>query len=318
MGKLMNSQAEALKAHKDSEGHVHDSFRDLPLQRLWIVLSFTTIFMFVEAIVGYWSGSLALLADAGHMLNDVFSISLAIMGIHIARGKSTAQRTFGFKRVEVFSALLNGVSLLVIAYFIIREAINRLQYIDSLQIMGPLVMGTAIVGLIINIIGMKLLQSASEESINVAGAYHHVVADMLGSIAALIAGIGIFLWDAMWLDLLASSFVALMVAKSGLMITKKAVIILLEAAPDDKEIEKILEELENIDGVVAVHDFHAWRVTDGLDVLTAHMRVDKNVNQDAVLEKSLQIAKDHGFSHSTFQLEFEKCDDAYDDCVPQD
>ncbi len=317
MGKPMSSQAKAHEAHKNSKGHAHDSFRDLPLQRLWIVLVFTTTFMFVEAIVGYWSGSLALLADAGHMLNDVFSISLAIVGIHIARQKSTAQRTFGFKRVEVFSALVNGISLLAIAYFIIREALRRLQRIDSLEIMGPMVMGTAIIGLIINIVGMKLLAAASEESINVAGAYHHVVADMLGSIAALIAGVGIFLWNATWLDLLASSFVALMVAKSGFMITKKAVLILLETVPDDKEIEKLLEELENIEGVVAVHDFHAWRVTDGLDVLTAHMRVDRNIDQDLVLEKSLQIAKNHGFDHSTFQLELEKCDDAYDDCVPQ-
>ena len=314
----MSSQAKAHEAYKNSKGHSHDSFRDLPLQRLWIVLVFTTTFMFVEAIVGYWSGSLALLADAGHMLNDVFSISLAIVGIHIARQKSTAQRTFGFKRVEVFSALVNGISLLAIAYFIIREALRRLQQIDSLEIMGPMVMGTAIIGLIINIIGMKLLAAASEDSINVAGAYHHVVADMLGSIAALIAGVGIFLWNATWLDLLASSFVALMVAKSGFMITKKAVLILLETVPDDKEIEKLLEELENIEGVVAVHDFHAWRVTDGLDVLTAHMRVERNVDQDVVLEKSLQIAKNHGFDHSTFQLELEKCDDAYDDCVPQE
>ncbi len=303
--------------HQDSDRHSHDSMKNLPLQRLWIVLIFTTTFMFVETIAGYISGSLALLADAGHMLNDVFSISLAIVGIYIARQKSTAKQTFGFKRVEVFSALLNGISLLAISYFIIQEAIKRLHSLETLEIIGPVVMTIAVVGLIINLVAMKLLASASEQSINVAGAYHHVIADMLGSVAALIAGVGIYLWNATWLDLAASSVVAAMVANSGFTITKKALSILLESAPEDKEVDKLLDELKKIEGVVAVHDFHAWRVTDGLDILTAHICVGRNVNQDQVLQKSLEIAKDHGFEHSTFQLELEECNGSYDDCVPQ-
>ncbi len=301
-----------------AHGHVHDhslEFRRLPKSRLWMVFLLTIAFMFVEAIVGYFSGSLVLLADAGHMLNDAASIAMALLAIHLASKKSTYQQTFGYKRVEVISAMANGVSLIAIAGYIVREAIVRAQSFDDLEIRSIPLIVTAALGLLVNMGGLYLLRPAKEDSINVEGAYQHVMADLFGSIGAIVAGLGIYLWEATWLDLLASVVVSLLILKSGINISVHAFRILLETSPPGIDIQLVIADLEGVEGVSTVHDFHAWRITNGLDVITAHLIIEESANSKQILLESRRIAEDHGFHHTTFQLDLLPCD-RFADCVP--
>ncbi len=275
--------------------------------RLRIVLLITFVFMIVEVIAGYISNSLALLADAGHMLNDVISITLAILAISLSKLPATRKRSFGYKRMEVFAGLINGVGLLGIGVYIIIEAVLRFNDIDKVVIDGQLMFSVAIIGLLINIIAVYLLLPSKDEGINIAGAFYHVVADVLGSLAAIIAGIGILFWNWVWLDLVASIMVSLLILKSGQSITVKAVKILSEECPDEIDLEKTIGEIASLSNVKEVHDIHAWRITDGLDVLTLHLTVYENSNQDEILHQSRIIAEEHGFHHVTIQVELIPC-----------
>ena len=291
----------------------HNHKLNLPRSKLWYVFGMTFMFMIIEAVVGILSNSLALLADAGHMLNDVLSLLLSLFAISLSTFKSSSKFTFGYKRVEVLSGLANGVSLLLISFFIIKEAISRLNDIDNLQIQGGFVMLVAFIGLIVNILAIYLVLPEKEGSINIEGAYHHIVADALGSVAALIAGLGILLFNAMWLDLVASTLVALLIIKSGLSITLRSLNILIQASPKGIDLEVIKTNILALDGVKEIHDFHAWRVTDGMDVLTAHIIVDNENITQTIKNQAVIIATDEGFHHTTFQVEC-FCDDPLMNC----
>ena len=311
----MTNNDKVIKKDK-SQNHSHGSISDLksPRSKLWIVFSFTLVFMFVEAIVGYLANSLALMADAGHMLNDVISLLLALAAISLSKLKSTDKLTFGYKRVEVLSGLLNGLSLLAIAFFIIKEAIKRSKNLEGIQIQGALVMIVAFIGLIINVLAIFMLTAEKEGSLNIEGAYHHIIADALGSIAALIAGLGILLFQAVWLDLAASVLVSLLIVKSGLSITIRSIHILIQASPKGIDLELIKTKISDLEGVKEIHDFHAWRVTDGMDVLTAHIIVSSESIVQSIKNQATTIATDQGFHHTTFQVEC-ICDDNSFNCV---
>jgi cobalt-zinc-cadmium efflux system protein len=270
--------------------------------------------MIVEVITGLLANSLALLADAGHMLNDIISLAFSLIAIHLSTKKSNSKFTFGYKRVEVFSGLINGFSLIIIAGYIIKEAFERLLSSDEIIVEGALVIGVGFVGLLVNIVGIYILESEKEGSINIEGAYQHIMADLLGSVAALIAGVGIVLFGAYWLDAVASVAVSALILKSGISISKRAVRILIEATPEGADLDLIISELKEIHGVVDIHDFHAWRVTDGFDLLTAHVIVTSYDMSELIKTTAAAISRNHGFNHSTFQIEQDLCAEIDENC----
>ncbi len=282
--------------------------------KLSLILGITLIFMIAEVITGYLANSLALLADAGHMLNDVVSLAFSLVAIHLGSKKSNAKFTFGYKRVEVLSGLLNGISLIVISGYIIKEAIERLLSSDRIVVEGALVIIIGFVGLLVNIFGIYLLESAKDGSINIEGAYQHIMADLLGSVAALVAGIGIVLFGAYWLDAVASVAVSILILKSGLSISKKAVRILVEATPEGVDLDLITSELKTIHGVVDIHDFHGWTMSDNFNLLTAHIIVKSYDLSELIKNTAAVIARSHGFNHSTFQMELNQCSEIDENC----
>ena len=197
---------------RHTRDHTHDH-TSIPRSKLWTVLILTLTFLFVEVVAGYLANSLALLADAGHMLNDVVSLLFAIIAIYLSSKKSNSQFTFGFKRVEILSGFVNGLSLVFISGYILKEAILRIFNSDEAKVKGSLVLIVGFLGLLVNFIGLKLLETEKDHSINVDGAYQHIIADLLGSIGALIAGIGIILFRAYWLDTFTSIIVSLLILK---------------------------------------------------------------------------------------------------------
>ena len=282
--------------------------------KLSIILGVTLIFMIVEVITGYLANSLALIADAGHMLNDVVSLAFSLIAIHLGSKKSNAKFTFGYKRVEVLSGLINGLSLIVISGYIIKEAFERLISSDRIVVEGALVIGVGFVGLLVNFFGIYMLEADKDGNINIEGAYQHIMADLLGSVAALIAGIGIVLFDAYWLDAVASVAVSILILKSGLSISKKAVRILVEATPEGVDLDLITSELKTIHGVVDIHDFHAWTVTDKFHLLTAHIIVKSHDLSELIKNTAAVIARSHDFNHSTFQIELIQCSEIDENC----
>ncbi len=298
----------------EEKDHRHNK---APKSRLWIVLFITTFFMFVEVIGGILSNSLALLADAGHMLNDVASIMLSLFAIYMSGKSGSLNLTYGFKRIEVLSGLINGISLLSIAIFIIRESIDRF-FNEKLEINGSMMLIIAFIGLLVNIGGIFLLTEEKEGSINIEGAYHHIIADALGSIAAIIAGIGIILFRAYWLDLLASTIVAILVFKSGFSLTKRAILILMEAKPDHVNMDDLVEDLLAIDDVLEICDLHSWRITDGMDAFTAHLVTENIDNYDRIKNRAIDIVKKKGFQHITIQMEQKACYEYSHNCFKRD
>ncbi len=259
--------------------------------------------MVVEFVVGFLANSLALIADAGHMLNDVFSILLGLVAISLGKVEGPPQLTFGYKRVEVLSGLINGLSLLGISYFIIYEAIVRFGNLETLTVEGPLVLVVGVLGLLVNIGGVLLLTKEKEGSINIEGVYHHVMADALGSVAAIVAGVGIILFKAFWLDLVVSVLVSILIVRSGVVLTLKSLKILIQATPEGIDLNLVRSEISGIPGVQNVHDLHAWRVTDGMDVITAHIIVNEDKEKESIKSQASTIASSHGFNHMTFQVE---------------
>lgn len=267
------------------------------------ILGVTLTFMFVEAIVGYFANSLALMADAGHMLNDVLSLFLSYFAIRLSMQPPTYHKTFGLRRVEVISGSINGGSLILISGYIIYEAVQRFQHLDSVIIAGDYVFWTALLGLVINFYGIKLLHGTTDGNLNLEGAYHHILADLFGSIAALLAGIAIYFWQWYWMDLLTSIIVSALIFKSGLILFVQATKILMELSPEEVNNDDFVQHIGELDEVIDVHDFHSWKLTGSYFLVTAHIGIKRGCDHSAVLHKLQALAKQFGYQHPTFQLE---------------
>ena len=298
--------------HTEKDLHTHGLSQK---KALWFVLALTTSFMLIEFIMGYVTNSLALISDAGHMLNDVFSISLGLIGIQLAERPLSTSKTYGFKRMEVLSGFIQGVSLIGVASFVVIEAIKRTTRLEKLEIKGPLMLVTAIIGLVINLVGLYLLHGGHEENLNVKGVYMHVIADALGSVAAITAGILISLFDLVIFDLIASIVISIFIFKSGLSITTRSVHILLESTPQNIDLSSFMEELSNLDGIKKITDIHAWSISSDYNVLTVHLLVDETTNTGNLLDQCRELARKYRFNHYTFQFENDNCIDIKN-CYP--
>ena len=283
------------------ENHSHqDDLKKSSKPRLLIVFLITSGFFIVEVITGLVSNSLALLADAGHMLNDMASILLALVAIYIGSRKSRSEFTFGYQRAEVLSGLINGISLLFVGGYIIFAAYERIDDLEAVSINGSLVILVSIIGLGINVLSLYILKNNRQESVNIEGAFHHILADVFGSIAALIAGLGVLLFNSNIPDIIASVVVSVLVLRSGVLITVKTGKILLQASPDNTDINEVKSQLKAIDGVTEVCDFHCWTVTNGFNVITAHLIIDAALKANEIVKQATKLTKGLGFNHGDF------------------
>ncbi|MEC7748095.1 MAG: cation diffusion facilitator family transporter [Chloroflexota bacterium] len=291
-------------------GHAHDH-RSASRRSLSIALALIMVYMVVEVVGGLISGSLALLADAGHMLTDGAAIGLALLAIWVSGRPASIEQTFGFHRTEILAAMLNALSLWLISALIFFEASRRLN--DDLQVDGGLMLGVGAVGLLVNLAAAWALHRSSGESLNVEGAFLHVVADLLGSVAVVAGGILVLAFEWNIADPIFGIVIGVLILASSLRLLWKVVHVLMEGTPSHLDLHHLCQRLEELEGVTGVHDIHAWTITTGYDALSAHVTADPTVMQDPnpVLQALRDIASsEFGIGHVTIQLE-----DSKDGCV---
>lgn len=256
--------------------------------------------MLAEAVGGWLTGSLALLADAGHMLSDVASLALALFALRVAERPATESHTYGFHRVEILAALVNGATLLALSVLIALEAVERFR--QPPEIDAPWMMAIAAGGLVVNGIGLFVLHGGRDASLNLRGAWLHVMMDTLGSVQALAAG-GLILWlDWRWADPVASLLIAVLVVISALSLLRDTVAVLMERAPSHIDVEEVRASLLAESEVEGVHDLHVWTITSGFVALSAHVVAPE---PPASLLGRLQdlLQQRFGIGHATLQIE---------------
>ncbi len=275
-------------------------------RRLVLVLVITLSVVGVQLVGAWLSGSLALLADAGHMLTDATGVGIALVASLIAALPATSRRTFGYLRVEVLAALANGVVLGVIAVIVFVEAIRRIG--SEVEVHAGIMLVAAAVGAAANLVSLLLLHSGQRESLNVRGAYLEVLGDLLGSIAVIAAAIVIWTTGWQWVDQAASILIALLIFPRAISLLRDVVNVLLEATPRGLDTEEVRTHLLAVPGVVGVHDLHAWTITSGVPALSAHVTMSDEVwgerEYHAVLDELKACLREHfDIDHSTLQLE---------------
>ena len=283
--------------------HSHD-LRGASKRSLIVALVLIAGFMFAEVIGGVLSGSLALLSDAGHMITDAASIALALFAMKVAERPPSAERTFGYRRAEVLAAMLNALSLWLIAAWVLFEAYHRLQ--DVPEIEGGLMLVVGILGLLVNVAAAWVLHRSSKHSMNVEGALRHVMADLMGSVGVVISGILIVTLNWTIIDPILSVLIAALVAHSSWSLTVKVFKVLLEGVPDHIDVYRLCSEIEDVEGVTLIHDVHVWTISSGLEALTAHVLIDPSFEGDteALLRRLRGIAHGaFGIDHVTIQVE---------------
>jgi cobalt-zinc-cadmium efflux system protein len=271
---------------------------------LKLALAVTLVFMLAEAAGGLVANSLALLADAGHMLGDAASLGLALFVAWIAQRPATPTRTYGYLRLEIFAALFNGTALFVIAGFIVWHAVRRLG--QPPEIRSGVLMVVAALGLVANLVALRLLHGGHGHSLNVRGAYLHVLGDLLGSVGALGAGAVIALSGWRLVDPLVSIGIALLVLVSAWRLVRESVDVLLEATPRHISLAAVERELATIPGVSEVHDLHVWTVTSGVVAMTGHAVLADPTRTSDVLSTVERRMAGFGIHHVTMQLEVER------------
>ncbi len=298
------------QAHEhDSHGHGHGSaghghghgLEGSPQRALGFALGVTTIFMVVEVVVGFWSGSLALLADAGHMLADSGALVLAIVAQHFASKPRTDRTTYGFRRAEVLAAFVNGIALAFVGLLIIKEAIER--WMTPIDIHGRPMLATAVGGLVVNLL-VALMLMRGQSNLNIRAALAHVLTDALGSVAAIMASVAVLLWGLTRADPVLSGLIALLVVFSGWRVLRETTGILLEGAPPHLDVTAIERAILACPGVASVHDLHVWRISERFDTLTAHVTLQRGRHGTDVCREVAECLKEnYGLSHVTIQPE---------------
>nr|WP_298599916.1 cation diffusion facilitator family transporter [uncultured Sphingorhabdus sp.] len=270
--------------------------------RLYIALTLTTTFMIIEVIGGLWPGSLALIADAAHMLTDAGGLALALIAIRFAERPRTPQNTFGYVRMEVLSALTNAVVLLLLTVYILYEAYQR--FLNPPEIIGGPMLAVAVIGLIVNLISMKLLSAGSAESLNVKGAYFEVLSDMLGSLGVIVAAAVVVLTGWQLVDPIIGAGIGLFIVPRTWILLKQAVHILMEGTPPEIDMTLLERKLSELPEVIAVHDLHVWTITSGADAMSCHLIItDMSLAPATLTAAQAAMKTDFNLSHVTIQIE---------------
>lgn len=266
-------------------------------------------FMIVEIVGGLLSGSLALLADAGHMVTDVAALGLALTAFRLARRTHDARRTYGYHRFQVLAAFVNGLTLIAIVAWIGYEAVRRM--LAPVEVLSNLMLAVAAAGLVVNIVSFAILHGGDRANINVRGAALHVLGDLLGSVAAIVAAVVIMATEWMPIDPLLSLLVAALVLRSALSLVRTSSHILLEGAPDWIDVEALRAGMmDAVPGVVDVHHVHTWMITAERPMMTLHVEVGPATDHQATLLATRKYLRDiYGLDHSTVQIETAGCAD---------
>jgi cobalt-zinc-cadmium efflux system protein len=295
----------------EHDHHHHQHARNQSKFRLVAALVLATLYLAAEVVGGLITNSLALLADAGHMLSDVAAMALGLAAMWIAERPADTRRTYGYYRAEILAALANGAALGAISIYIFIEAAQRIAHPPSVQ--GPLMLGIAAGGLVVNLVTLFILSGGAGHSLNVRGVWLHVLTDTLGSAGAIVAAVLIWLFAWNWADPVISFVIALLVIYSAWRLVQESVAVLMESAPRGIDVDQVRDAIVSTRGVAAVHDLHVWTITSGFDALSAHVVLAADAPPAAALLAELRTAlhERFGIDHMTIQIEPEDlCDQA--------
>lgn len=296
-------------AHSHAHRHDHGAggSRTENRNRLRWALALAASFMVAEVVGGIAANSLALLADAGHMLSDVAALGLSLFALWMAGRPSGSGKTFGYHRVEILAALVNGATLVALAVWIVVEAVGRLD--APPEVRGPLLLVVAVGGLVVNLIALAVLHGGRDESLNVRGAWLHVMADALGSVQAIGAGALIWAFGWYWVDPVASIVIAVLIVYSSWSLLQEAVSVLMESAPGHLDVDEVRDAILRVEGVGEVHDLHVWTITSGFVALSAHVVAEEGAERNGDLLPVLreELHDRFGIEHVTIQVEPEPC-----------
>lgn len=289
--------------HHGSDGHDHShASASTPTRRLAIALALTSTFMLVEAAAGWFTGSLALLSDAGHMLTDAGALTIALLAQRVAQRARTGQRTFGYRRAEVLAALANGVVLGVSSVWIVVEAITRFG--DPPHVLGLPMLLIAALGLGLNLISASILAKAGKSNANVRAAAAHVAADAAGSVAAIIAGVAVWAFGWNLADPIVSVLISLLILWSAWKLVRDAVDVLMESTPRGLVASEVEQTVANTPGVASAHDLHLWSISDGLAMVSVHVVLDgKHHGTEVARSVAERVKAAHQVEHVTVQPE---------------
>lgn len=289
--------------HAHGHGHHHPDISKAPFKRLIAAFAVTSLYMIVEAVVGFWSNSLSLIADAGHMLADAAALALALIAQKIAMQARTRARTYGFRRAEVLAAFANGIALAVVALWVLWEAAER--WANPPAVRGLAVTATATLGLIVNLGSAAMLgMGEGGKNVNTRAALSHVLSDAVGSVGAILSGVLVWGFGLKRADSVISAVIALLVLYGGYRLVRDTSRVLMEGSPIEINIEHIEETLLGVPGVTAYHDLHVWSISEGFDVLTVHVVIGKGFHgTDVAAAVARALRAKHGLSHCTIQPE---------------
>jgi cobalt-zinc-cadmium efflux system protein len=303
-------------AHRDDHDHGPSLARagERHLRPLTISFGLIATFFVVEAVAGVVTGSLALLSDAGHMLTDVVGLGMALAAIRLASRfarREAGHHTFGVYRLEILAAFVNALLLFGVAVWVLVEAGRRLSGEPEVDAVGMLVV--AVLGLIVNLVAFALLREGSKESLNVEGAYLEVLADTVGSVGVIVAAIAVQAFGWWWADPVVGALVGVWILPRTWRLGRKAIRVLLQAAPEGFDLAGLRRDLTAIAGVVDVHDLHVWTLTSEMDAASAHLVASAGVDHHGVLDQARHLlARRYGIDHGTFQVEPETHDGCHD------
>ena len=288
-------------------GHRHGRARS-SRKRLAIVTLFTAAYMFAEAAGGWWTGSLALFADAGHMLADVAALTLAMLAVWFSSRPATPGKTFGYYRIEILAAFINGVALVVIAFFIFYQA--YLRWLSPTPVKSGAMIIVAAGGLVVNLICARLLHTERHDDLNVRGAWLHIMSDALGSVGAIVAGVIIALSGRYTADPIISVLIGGLIIWSSWHLIREATNVLLEGTPAHINLAAVEEAILKTEGVAQVHDLHVWTITSGREALSAHVVHAASISQPILLKELRDKLHDRfGVDHLTLQMETPEFED---------
>ena len=293
-------------AHRHA-GRAHDHSSPNNERRVFWAMLLTGSFMVAEVVGGLLSGSLALLADAGHMLTDTAALGFAWAAFRITRRPPDVRRSYGYERFQVLAAFINGATLVAIVAWILIEAVQLLR--EPVEVLGGLMLTISVLGLLVNIASFWILHGGDRANLNIRGAALHVLGDLLGSVAAIVAASVILLTGWMPIDPLLSVFVALLILRSAWLLLRQSGHVLLEGTPEHIDVERLQTALvEGVADVENVHHVHVWSLIPERPVITLHARVRRDADYDRVMRGLNEVlTTEFGVAHATIQIERDRC-----------
>jgi cobalt-zinc-cadmium efflux system protein len=299
--------------HDHGDGHDHDH-PDVRGRKLLAAFLLTLLMLLAEAVGGLWSGSLALLADAGHMMVDALALALAFIGARLALRPADARRSYGYGRLEVLAGFVNALTQFVLVGFIAYEAITRLLHPGA--ILSGVMLAVAVVGLLVNLLVLRVLHGHAHDDVNMAGASLHVLGDLLGSLGAVLAALAVRFMGWNWADPLLSLLVSLLILGGAWRLLRKSTHILLEGVPEDLDVGEVQRALRQADASIRdIHHLHVWQLASGSRMATLHAQVEEGDGAGAVAAIHHLLRKQFGILHVTVQVDAGPCTDHARDCL---